>query len=297
MDGDNMNLCAACCVSVTTRGRRSMDRPDGIITRRQDSELQVNQHNSLRLEIMQLLQERSQLMTVLTSHLPRCTCGCADSTAAALSRCRHTPPPEVPRPLSPLTPITSPDSERRPSGGSTCSWGSAGELAPEAACSLPYGGATVGGGFPCGGSVMANPAMTPSPTASVSPNYCSPTGGHGQYGMYSPGGGMPPPVGMMMSPSAPCSSSAAGTSHGSQQSPMMTPAGHPVKMGLNSPTQCQMYPMASPGYMQTPVSTPIGGGEYQYYNCAPPVAQTSHQPTYPSANAGYGPYSGYGQMC
>ncbi|XP_043190670.1 proto-oncogene c-Fos-like isoform X1 [Amphibalanus amphitrite] len=258
-----------------------------------DSERQVNQHNSLRLEIIQLLQERSQLVSALSSHLPCCTSACADSTAAALSRCNHTPPPEVPRPLSPLTPLTSPDSERRPSGSSTCSWSSVGEMALEsAACALPFGG---GGGFPCGGSVMANPAMTPSPTASVSPGYCAGAGGRpastSGYGLYSPPGSG---ASMMLSPPA-C---AAMVAPHSGQGALLSPAGQhqPVKMNMGSPTGagCAMYG-GQGGYMPPPVSQPDG---YGYYNCGP-VAPAPAQTPYP---AGYGPsygqnYAGYGRMC
>ena len=257
----------------------------------------MNQHNSLRLEIIQLLQERSQLVSALSSHLPRCTSSCADSTAAALSRCSRTPPPEVPRPLSPLTPLTSPDSERRPSGGSSCSWGSVGDMALES-CALPFGG----GGFPCGGSVMANPAMTPSPTASVSPGYCGrPASGAG-YGLYSPpGAGVPgnPQAAAMMLSSPSCSAMVAP--HGGQGA-LMSPPGQPqqVKMNLNSPTggSCALYGGPQGGYMAPPGSQQDG---YGYYNCgqtAPAPTQTPYPAGYGGQGAGYGQnYSGYGRMC
>ena len=256
----------------------------------------MNQHNSLRLEIIQLLQERSQLVSALSSHLPCCTSTCADSTAAALSRCNRTPPPEVPRPLSPLTPLTSPDSERRPSGSSTCSWSSVGEMTLESACSLPFGG---GGGFPCGGSVMANPAMTPSPTASVSPGYCGGGGGGGGrpgsasgYGLYSPSGG----AGASMLLSPPCSAMVAPHSG---QGALLSPAGHhqPAKMTMSSPTGagCAMYGGTQGGYMPPPVTQQDG---YGYYNCGP-AAPAPAQTPYPAGyGTGYGQnYSAYGRMC
>jgi len=265
-----------------------------------DSEVQVNQHNSLRLEIMQLLQERNQLMTALTSHLPCCTGACADSTAAALSRCTRTPPPEIPRPLSPLTPITSPDSERRPSGSSTCSWSSVGEMAMESACAY---GATSGGGFPCGGGVVAaaGSAMSPSPAAAVSPPYgpsLAGAAGHSPYSLYSAAAGcsMAPPSHMMLSPP----SSSAGTMaalHGGHGHGLMSPPSQPAKLSLNSPTGpatgCAMYPQ----YMQAPMAAPNGGNGYQYYACSPPGSQQLPA-GYGQANAGYGHnYGGYGRMC